>query len=64
MNLVIFVMPYWHNSTDSAVRYRASTRRIFGQMKYDVRYKHFLHFGKDKITKDFNRLNIKKIAYK
>lgn len=26
---------------------------VFGQIKYDMRYKRFRHFGKDKVTMDF-----------
>lgn len=26
---------------------------VFGQMKHDMQYKHFRHFGKDKGTMDF-----------
>ena len=38
---------------------------VFGQMKYDMHYKRFRHFGKDKITMDFaffaTAFNIKKM---
>lgn len=41
---------------------------VFGQMKYDMHYKRFRHFGKDKVTMDFAffaiAFNIKKLAYK
>ncbi|MBP5346745.1 MAG: transposase, partial [Bacteroidales bacterium] len=26
---------------------------VFGQMKYDMQYKRFRHFGKDKVNMDF-----------
>ena len=38
---------------------------VFGQMKYDMQYKRFRHFGKDKVTMDFaffaTAFNIKKM---
>ena len=38
---------------------------VFGQMKHDMQYKRFRHFGKDKVTMDFaffaTALNIKKM---
>ena len=38
---------------------------VFGQMKYDMHYKRFRHFGKDKVTMDFaffaTAFNIKKM---
>ena len=41
---------------------------VFGQMKYNMNYKRFRHFGKDKITMDFAffaiAFNIKKMAAK
>ena len=41
---------------------------VFGQMKYDMNYKRFRHFGKDKVTMDFAffaiAFNIKKMAAK
>ena len=41
---------------------------VFGQMKNDMHYKRFRHFGKDKVTMDFAffaiAFNIKKLAYK
>ena len=41
---------------------------VFGQMKYNMQYKRFRHFGKDKITMDFAffaiAFNIKKLAAK
>ena len=41
---------------------------VFGQMKYNMHYKRFRHFGKDKITMDFAffaiAFNIKKMAAK
>ena len=41
---------------------------VFGQMKYDMQYKRFRHFGKDKVTMDFAffaiAFNIKKLAKK
>ena len=41
---------------------------VFGQMKYNMQYKRFRHFGKDKITMDFAffaiAFNIKKMAAK
>ena len=41
---------------------------VFGQMKYNMAYKRFRHFGKDKITMDFAffaiAFNIKKMAAK
>ena len=41
---------------------------VFGQMKYDMHYKRFRHFGKDKVTMDFAffaiAFNIKKMAAK
>ena len=41
---------------------------VFGQMKHDMHYKRFRHFGKDKVTMDFAffaiAFNIKKLAYK
>ena len=39
---------------------------VFGQMKYDMQYKRFRHFGKDKVTMDFAffaiAFNIKKLC--
>ena len=39
---------------------------VFGQMKYDMHYKRFRHFGKDKVTMDFAffaiAFNLKKMA--
>ena len=41
---------------------------VFGQMKYDMHYKRFRHFGKDKVTMDFaffaTAFNIKKMIAK
>lgn len=41
---------------------------VFGQMKYNMQYKRFRHFGKDKVTMDFAffaiAFNIKKMAAK
>ena len=41
---------------------------VFGQMKYNMHYKRFRHFGKDKVTMDFAffaiAFNIKKMAAK
>ena len=41
---------------------------VFGQMKYDMNYKRFRHFGKEKVTMDFAffaiAFNIKKMAAK
>lgn len=41
---------------------------VFGQMKYNMQYKRFRHFGKDKVTMDFAffaiAFNIKKMATK
>lgn len=41
---------------------------VFGQMKHDMHYKRFRHFGKDKVTMDFAffaiAFNIKKLAHK
>ena len=41
---------------------------VFGQMKYDMHYKRFRHFGKDKVTMDFAffamAFNIKKMIAK
>ena len=41
---------------------------VFGQMKQDMHYKRFRHFGKDKVTMDFAffaiAFNIKKMAAK
>ncbi|MBO7117606.1 MAG: IS1182 family transposase, partial [Bacteroidales bacterium] len=41
---------------------------VFGQMKYDMHYKRFRHFGKDKVTMDFAffaiAFDIKKMAAK
>ena len=41
---------------------------VFGQMKYDMQYKRFRHFGKDKVTMDFAffaiAFNLKKMARK
>ena len=41
---------------------------VFGQMKYDMSYKRFRHFGKDKVTMDFAffaiAFNLKKMAAK
>ena len=41
---------------------------VFGQMKYDMQYKRFRHFGNDKVTMDFaffaTAFNIKKMAAK
>ena len=41
---------------------------VFGQMKHDMQYKRFRHFGKDKVTMDFAffaiAFNIKKMAAK
>ena len=41
---------------------------VFGQMKYNMGYKRFRHFGKDKVTMDFAffaiAFNIKKMASK
>ena len=41
---------------------------VFGQMKYNMHYKRFRHFGKDKVTMDFAffaiAFNIKKMATK
>lgn len=41
---------------------------VFGQMKYDMQYKRFRHFGKDKVTMDFAFLaiafNLKKMCAK
>ena len=41
---------------------------VFGQMKYNMGYKRFRHFGKDKITMDFAffaiAFNLKKMAKK
>ena len=41
---------------------------VFGQMKYNMGYKRFRHFGKDKVTMDFSffaiAFNIKKMAAK
>ena len=38
---------------------------VFGQMKYDMQYKRFRHFGKDKVFMDFTffatAFNIKKM---
>ena len=38
---------------------------VFGQMKYDMQYKRFRHFGKDKVNMDFAffaiAFNIKKM---
>ena len=38
---------------------------VFGQMKYDMQYKRFRHFGKDKVNMDFaffaTAFNIKKM---
>ena len=39
---------------------------VFGQMKYNMQYKRFRHFGKDKVTMDFAffaiAFNAKKMA--
>ena len=41
---------------------------VFGQMKYDMHYRRFRHFGKDKVTMDFAffaiAFNLKKMARK
>ena len=41
---------------------------VFGQMKYNMGYKRFRHFGKDKVTMDFAffaiAFNIKKMVAK
>ena len=41
---------------------------VFGQIKYNMQYKRFRHFGKDKVTMDFAFLamafNLKKMAEK
>lgn len=41
---------------------------VFGQIKYNMQYKRFRHFGKDKVTMDFAffaiAFNIKKMAAK
>ena len=41
---------------------------VFGQIKYDMGYKRFRHFGKDKVTMDFAffaiAFNIKKMCAK
>ena len=41
---------------------------VFGQMKYDMAYRRFRHFGKDKVTMDFAffaiAFNIKKMCRK
>lgn len=41
---------------------------VFGQMKYDMQYKRFRHFGKDKVTMDFAffaiAFNLKKMCAK
>ena len=43
-------------------------RAVFGQMKYNMQYKRFRHFGKDKVTMDFAffaiAFDIKKMAAK
>ena len=41
---------------------------VFGQIKYNMQYKRFRHFGKDKVTMDFAffamAFNLKKMAAK
>lgn len=47
---------------------RIEPEAVFGQIKYDMGYKRFRHFGKDKVTMDFAffaiAFNIKKMCAK
>ena len=44
------------------------TKDVFGQMKFNMAYRYFRHFGKDKVTMDFAffhiTFNIKKMCSK
>ena len=39
-------------------------KAVFGQMKFNMGYKRFRYFGKDKITMEFASFNVKKMAAK
>ena len=59
-------------TSEEGIRHRGrrciEPEAIFGQMKTDMNYKRFRHFGKDKVTMDFAffaiALNIKKMCSK
>ena len=57
-------------TSEKGIRHRSKRpiepEAVFGQMKYNMNYKRFRHFGKDKVTMDFAffaiAFNIKKMT--